>query len=190
MASEIKLPEILPPITFNPHKHHLNFLKEQITLWQNMPWQEVEKGLLLIGNNLIDLYCGKLGVEEISRQCLCFAENEGLTTEEKLKNWLLPKEFKKIRLSDNSEWVIKQGVDSGRFLHIHPAKFSPFSVRVRGTTLKTVLALKIFSGSNNQKKLELYLVNQVRSQKLGLSPVKALERGKGISRIWPLFNSP
>lgn len=190
MASEFILPNIRPPVTFNPHKHHFYFLKQQIENWKNLPWPEVEKDLLLIGTNLIDLYCGKLSVEEICRQCLHFAEKEGLSSAEKLNNWLGPKEFRKIKLSDNSEWVVKQGLDSARFLHIHPAKYSPFTARVRGATLKTVVALKIITDNKKQKQLDLQLVNRVRSEKLGLSPVKKLEKGKGISRIWTVFNSP
>lgn len=188
MTSEFKLTDIPPPVTFNPHKHHLEFLKKQVKSWQNLPWPEVEKDLLLIGTNLIDLYSGKLSIEEIGRQCLNFAEKEGLASAEKLQNWLQPKEFRKIKLSDNSEWVIKQGVDSDRFLHIHPAKYSPFTARVRGTTLKTVVALKVLT-EQTQNQLKLQLVNEIRSKKLGLSPVKTLEKGKGISRIWSLFNS-
>jgi len=190
MTSEFKLTDSPPPVTFNPHKHHLGFLKKQVKSWQNLPWPEVEKDLLLIGTNLIDLYSGKLSIEEIGRQCLNFAEKEGLASAEKLQNWLQPKEFRKIKLSDNSEWVIKQGVDSDRFLHIHPAKYSPFTARVRGTTLKTVVAMKVLTGKQTQNQLKLQLVNEVRSKKLGLSPVKTLEKGKGISRIWSLFNSP
>jgi hypothetical protein len=81
-------------------------------------------------------------------------------------------------------------LDYARFLHIHPAKYSPFTIRVRGTTLKTVVALKVLTGKNMQNQLKLQLVNEVRSEKLGLSPVKVLEKGKGISRIWSLFNLP
>ncbi|WP_372948370.1 hypothetical protein [Mariniphaga sp.] len=190
MASEFKYPDIQPPITFNPHKHHFGFLKQQIEYWKNLPWPEAEKELLFIGTNLIDLYCGKLSIDEICRQCLYFAEKEGLSTGERLKNWLLPKEFRKIILSDNSEWVIKQGLDPDRFLHIHPAKYSPFTIRVRGSTLKTVVALKVLADEKNQNQINLQQVNQVRSAKLGLSPIKALEKGKGIARIWSFFNSP
>jgi hypothetical protein len=190
MASDFKLPDIPPPITFNPHKHHLEFLKLQIKNWKSQPWTEVEKDLLLIGTNLIDMYCGKLTTDEICRQCLDFAEKKSLSSAEKLNNWLETKEFRKITLSDNSEWVIKQGLASARFLHIHPAKYSPFTIRVRGTTLKTVVALKTKTKLQPNKNPDLKEVNSVRSEKLGLSPIKTLEKGKGISRIWVLFNSP
>jgi hypothetical protein len=81
-------------------------------------------------------------------------------------------------------------LDFARFLHIHPAKYSPFTIRVRGTTLKTVVALKTKTKLQPNKNPDLKEINSVRSEKLGLSPIKTLEKGKGISRIWVLFNSP
>lgn len=190
MASVFQLPDIYPPLTFNPHKHHLEFLKQQVENWKSFPWPQIEKELLLIGTNLIDLYCGKLTIDEICRQCLDFAKKETLFSAEQLNNWLGPKEFQKIKLSDDSGWVIKQGLDSARFLHIHPAKYSPYTVRVRGTTLKTVVALQLLKNHTPIETPELEDVNRVRSEKLGLSPIKNLEKGKGIARIWALFNSP
>lgn len=190
MDSANELVHIIPPITFNPHKHHLGFLKTQMKIWQTLPWEVVKNELLLIGTNLIDFYYGKLAVKEICHECLQFAVKEGLSSKEKLRVWLYPKEFRKTIFSDGSEWVIKQGQNSNRYLHIHPAKYSKFTVRVRGTTLKTVVALKIFSSPKNQEQLTLQQVNQIRSGKLALSPVKTLEKGKGITRIWALFNLP
>jgi len=55
--------------------------------------------------------------------------------------------------------------------------------------LKTAIAIKI-----QEKKLSktndfnLQIVNQVRTEFLGLSPVKNITRGKGISKICALFN--
>lgn len=181
---------IKPPVTFNPHKHHLGFLKKQIKTWHTLPWEEVEKELLLIGTNLSDLYCGALSVEEICRQGLQFAFQQNLTSTQKLKNWLSPKEFRKTTFSDGSEWVIKQGHNSESYLHIHPAKNSLFTVRVRGTTLKTVVALKITATQKKDERLTLQQVNRIRREKLALSPIKNLEKGKGIQRIWSLFNLP
>ncbi|HDR52393.1 MAG TPA: hypothetical protein ENN90_12350 [Mariniphaga anaerophila] len=185
-----KNPETIVPITFNPHKHHLEFLKKQIAIWKTKNRDEVQTELRCIGNNLIDLYCGKLTVNEIERQCIAFAEKENLTDAEKLAKWLAPAEFRKTELTDKSVWVIKQGLDSERFLHIHPAKYSPFCVRVRAATLKTVIALKIFAGENTSDTLHLSTVNHIRTKYLDLSPVKSLEKGKGISRLWTVFSQP
>lgn len=190
MNSVNELVHIKPPVTFNPHKHHLGFLKKQIKTWQTLPWEEVEKELLPIGTNLSDLYCGALSVEEICRQCLQFALQQNLTSAQKLKNWLSPKEFRKTAFSDGSEWVIKLGQNPESYLHIHPAKYADFTVRVRGTTLKTVVALKISAIPKKEGRLTLQQVNRIRREKLALSPIKNLEKGKGIQRIWSLFNLP
>jgi hypothetical protein len=188
MADELNMPAIIPPVTFNPYKHHFGFLKAQMGKWQKTGWKEAEEKILLIGSNLIDLYTGRLDVAEICNQCVLFAQEQNLVSAEKLNNWLGSHEFKKIKLSDGSLWVIKQGLDPTCFLHIHPAKYSPFTVRVRASTLKTVLAFKVIKGGDENENFRLTTVNQIRRDYLGLSPVKALEKGKGINRIWSLFN--
>ena len=190
MNANEKIPGIDPPVVFNPYKHHLGFLKNRIEKWRQQEWADVEKELLNIGNNLIDLYCGELTVNEISHQCLAFAKNNHITSPEELASWLKPMKFRKTEFSDKSSWAIKQGMDTGRFLHIHPGKYSPFTLRVRGTTLKTVVALKVFEIQGKGSGEILGIVNKIRVKNLGLSPVKTLEKGKGIDRLWNIFNSP
>lgn len=184
-------PKIPVPVTFNPHKHHFGFLLKQIELWKKTEWKTVEKELLLIGGNLLDLYMGNLPVEKVCKECIEYFGEKKISKPAEFKKWLAPKEFRKIELSDNSLWVIKEGVDHERFIHIHPAKNSPFSIRVKATTLKTVLALLI----NDEKptgdlQSNLKKVNQIRTGYLKLSPIKSLERGKGILRVWNCFSSP
>lgn len=179
------------PLTFNPHKHHLGFLLERLKSWQNSEWNDVEDELKSIGSNLIDLYYGKLTVSGICNECLTYFENQSLTSPDKFLEWLNPNEYRKIEISDKSLWVIKKGISHRGYIHIHPAKNSPFTIRVRATTLKTVIALKIQEGSlSKSPDFNLENVNNVRTGYLGLSPVKTLTPGKGISRIWNLFNSP
>ena len=131
MSENNNIPANISNVTFNPYKHHLGFLKMKITLWKKNEWTETEKEIRCIGNNLIDLYYGKLTVDEIYNEVNKFAENNNLTSSGKLAEWLNLLEYKKTRLSDSSIWIIKKGQDSIRFLHIHPAKHSPFTIRVR-----------------------------------------------------------
>jgi hypothetical protein len=188
MNKSAKIPGIDPPVAFNPYKHHLGFLKEQIEKWRMQSWSEAAGELLCIGNNLIDLYYGKLTIHAICSQCLAFAEQQNITSSERLAEWIAPLEYRKTELSDTSLWVIKQGTDAGRFLHIHPAKYSPLSLRVRANTLKTVLMLNILSADRQASRLHLDLVNQVRKEYLGLSPIKMLVKGKGIAGLWAVFH--
>ena len=177
------------PITFNPHKHHLEFLKEKINNWKSLNWESVEKEILCIGNNLVDFYLGSLQVEEICNECINYFRNEKITEKECLLFWLKPLKHKKIQLSDKSFWLIKEGIDGDRFIHIHPAKYSPSTIRVRAITLKTVIALKVHSISiDNGIKANLQNVNRVRTEFLKLSPIKSLQPEKGILHLWELFD--
>jgi len=178
------------PVTFNPYKHHFGFLLEQTEQWKNQDWDVVSEALRSIGQNLIDLYLGHLQVEAVCNECIDFFQKAGISRPGLLKKWLHPREYRKIELSDKSMWVIKEGIDNERFIHIHPAKNSPFSVRVRATTLKTVIALMVHNQlPEKEHHLNLQAVNRIRTECLGLSPVKSLTHGKGIARLWEIFHN-
>lgn len=183
-----KQTDICCPVTFNAYKHHFKFLYEMTNKWNEMEWKLVEKELKFMGNNLTDLYCGNMSVDEIIQESYTRLLDLQITNAEQLSKWLKPQEYRKINLSDNSLWVIKQGTDVSHYIHIHPAKNSPLTIRVRATTLKTVIALMIQSvNPENKISYDLETVNLIRTDLLGLSPVKSIEKGKGIDRIWSFF---
>ena len=186
------MPDEIPlPLTYNPYKHHFGFLLKAIEKWGEMPWEEVEPALLCIGSNLIDFYLGELSVEEVSKQTIDFFANRKITERAEFLRWLNPPHWKKIELSDGSEWLIKQGNDMQRYIHIHPAKLSLHTIRVRAVTLKTVLALEIKQVKLNAVTREnLESVNQIRKEYLNLSPIKSLRKNEsGILRLWKLFRA-
>jgi hypothetical protein len=187
MSENVKIPATGFPVTFNPHKHHMGFLKHEIKKWKGQNWPVVDQELRCIGNNLIDFYYGKLSVKVILEEILVFAKKNKLSDSESLVKWLSPQDYRKTELSDLSIWIIKQGTDASRYLHIHPAKNSPNTFRVRATTLKTVAAYLVLSKNLPGTNLSLKTINMIRTEKLGLSPVKDLEKGKGISRVWEYF---
>lgn len=176
------------PITFNTYKHHFQFLLKQIELWQKQEWQQVESEIILIGENLLDFYTGDLTVENICTECLYFFNMNSICNKVEFEKWLNPYEYKKIKLSDSSEWIIKNGNDECRYIHIHPGKQSPHSKRIRATTLKTVLALMVKTSiiSDNMH-INLEKVNFIRTTHLHLSPVKSIQRDKGILHLWEMF---
>ncbi len=180
--------EELSPVAFNPYKHHLGFLKQKIQEWKTQPWDQVHHEILLIGTNLIDVYHGDLTVKQIFEQVLDFSEKKGLTDAIKLDEWLGHHEYRKIMLSDRSQWVVRQGQKPAYFLHIHPAKHSPYTNRIRASTLKTAIALYVVGLPLQEGKLHLPAVNHIREEKLGLSPIKNIEHGKGISLVCSLFS--
>lgn len=178
--------EIPFPITFNTYKHHLLFLYEQHKQWKNMEWKQIEKETQAIGDNLLDLYIGNLDVNNICTECLEFLNEKRIIQRKNFSNWLIPEDYRKIILSDTSEWIIKQGNDISRYIHIHPAKKSPYTFRVRANTLKTLLAILYFDNSELNK-IDLQFVNYIRTRYLNISPIKSLQKDKGILRFYSLF---
>jgi hypothetical protein len=178
------------PVTFNAHKHHFQFLVNKIELWKKLDWQQVEPEIFLIGENLIDFYTGQLPVEKLINQSYQFFSEKGIIGKPAFSEWLYPAEYRKITLDDLSEWVIKLGNDADKYIHIHPAKYSPNTIRVRAATLKTVVALMIENGAIlAQTNENLAVVNHIRDKYLLLSPVKSLQHGKGILKLWEMFSN-
>lgn len=176
------------PITFNTHKHHFRFLLRQIENWKNIDWNLAEPEFFSIGENLLDFYTGDLTVENICAECILFFKNKNISDKIDFTKWLYPLEYRKIKLSDSSEWIIKEGKDPNHYIHIHPAKKSPHTIRVRAATLKTVLAIMVKSEIILEQMNEnLLTVNKIRTEYLHLSPVKSLLQGIGILRLWELF---
>lgn len=176
------------PITFNTHKHHFQFLKRQIENWKANDWHEVQMEMKCIGENLLDFYTGNMDVKQICEECLFYFWHENINDYASFKKWLGTNEYRKIQSSDKSKWIIKEGMDMSRYLHIHPAKYCVQTHRIRAITLKTVLALEVQSItiSKNMKE-NLNQVNCIRKNYLQLSPVKSLNHNKGILKIWKLF---
>jgi hypothetical protein len=182
--------KIAVPITFNPHKHHFRFLLQRIGVWQNMDWREVHQELLLIGENLLDFYTGQLTIDEIRDGCISFFQKRNIDNKDLFLNWLHPIGYRKIELNDLSKWIVKESNDNEKYIHIHPAKHSVYTIRVRAATLKTVITLIItknhISGQINEN---LLAVNHIRTKHLQLSPIKSLQTDKGILRLWQLFDA-
>ena len=182
-------PEIPLPIQYNPYKHHFSFLLSEMAEWQKSDWSVTEKTMLLIGNNLFDFYLGELTPEQICKATLTYFETKNITTKTAFNKWMGTAEWKKITLPDESKWLIKKGIQANRFIHIHPAKFSKHTIRVRATTLKTVLTLCVHKiPILDDAELNLMAVNQQRSSYLQLSPIKSLDdENSGILKLWQLF---
>jgi hypothetical protein len=170
------------PVTFNPLKHHLGYIIQETENLKAKSMKEIATYLLMIGDNLMDIYTGNLTVTKVQEEIMSVFENIHINKREDFIKWLGGVEYKKITLSDSSVWVVKLSVDVENFIHLHPGKKSPFTFRVRGSTLKTVVAFCI-TGEKLVKTDQLEKVNHIRTQWLNLSPVKMLQPGKGILKL-------
>jgi hypothetical protein len=166
--------QITVPVLFNPLKHHLGFIKEfiEINAGSNnlSDNQAIVKELKHIGGSVMDVYSGSLTYNEIGGELLCFIKTKKLIKLKDFHEWagLDPNEFKTIYLSDGSNWVLKYYDHDQRFVHSFPARFSPFSFRIKANTLKSAILYQIFIGKDFVTEEDLNTARAIA----GLSPVR------------------
>ena len=179
MAGEI---QILIPVTFNPLKHHRNTI---LKFLEKATLEEMKELSDSICSNYIDVYTGELTPELICNAVIDTLKSNRIFQEENFNRWILEtKGYRQLKLNDQSEWIIRKGNEPGRYIHIHPSKTGPFTLRFKGSTLKTVYRLKMEYPL--KKHLSLENINRARID-IALSPIKKPEPGKGIVKCWEVF---
>lgn len=173
------------PLLFNPLKHHFGYISEFVSQYDRNP-VNLTTDLTVIGNSQTDLYLGALTVEKVCLEILYYINNTLLNDKHiyiKLINKF--KGYLTLAISDGSIWVLRQGNHPGRYVHIHPARYSSHTCRITANTLKTLIAANVlYSGSIGLKE-----INLARSRLLGLQPVKSISPSKGMGKYIELFSS-
>jgi hypothetical protein len=176
------------PFLFNPLKHHAGYISgfiREIIACGECGTEKLKGELVLIGKSQTDLYTGKEGLPGITRQIREFLEKDGLTGENPYMTWLGAEKpgYRRMTLRDGSEWILLPGKTPGRWVHIHPARYSRFSLRVRAETLKTAIAVIYHCSKYGLDHFDLEVVNQVRTGLLNQSPMKELSPHRGTGKI-------
>lgn len=181
MADETNIPI---PVRFNPFKHHRNYI---LGVLDSASPEVVISLLDPMCNNYIDIYTGSMTPEVIGNAVIVILKSRQAFQKEDFSRWVDSKNgYRRIKLEDQSEWVVRRSVETERYIHLHPAHTGLHTIRFKGSTLKTAYLLKsIFK--DDQETFSLEKVNRVRMQ-IGLSPVKKLDRNKGILNcLWRFF---
>ncbi|MCX7987703.1 MAG: hypothetical protein N2662_12270 [Bacteroidales bacterium] len=172
------------PVLFNALKHHWYTIKK---FSGSPPLQWIDE-LVVIGHSIIDLYIGKMTVEQITEEVIKELQRINVFEIKAFEEWLKQgRDFRIIKLSDGSFWTLRRTKhNETQYIHIHPGRYSPHTMRVKSETLKTAIAyqcLRYYGELNNlptslrsasDKEITQYL-NYVR-QKLQLSPVKKYDK--------------
>ena len=126
------------PVLFNPFKHHRNFVLETLKT------QDTDRITLLLEavcNNYIDIYTGDLTPRDIGHEIIGILETSLLLQkpdfDRRIRNGYL-----QVKLKDQSEWIIRKSDDPERYVHVHPARTGAFTVRFKGSSLKTIYMLE------------------------------------------------
>jgi len=179
------------PINFNCWKHHAGFLKKQIESVKVIKdINQLKVYLLKIGESQMDLYFGEYSPAKISEQVLdCLYQKKTLSFNQ-YQVWLTKdeKDYQLVELKDKSIWTLRLGDDVSRYVHIHPGRYSPNTIRVKATTLKTVILVLCSEKIGKIKSIETQTINQIRKRYLNEPPVKSFSAVSGIGKLIDLLH--
>lgn len=165
-------------IIFNDSKHHLGAILRNI--WQLARDEEISPEsfdkLMATSKGIVDVYTGELSPEQIKDEVGEFLSRENVGDAESYSQYLRSHgEIKRrgyyfcLTLSDKSVFTLREG-DGDSFVHIHPARYSPHTFRVRVNSLKTALWAAIIAKRRNSTPFAAEIISEARD-KLGLSPL-------------------
>lgn len=181
---------VTPPFTFNVQKHHAGALYDFIQSY-DQPLEELHLELQAIGSALMDLYYGPLSVIQICTEIKANLHDSGQWNKEAFLSWLNTNDgFQSLHLTDGSAWVLRQGEDSERYIHIHPGRYSPNTMRIKAGTLMTAIGIAIYHQANPRQAIDLATLNQIRSIYLKLSPVKSSQLNERLVQLLAIWNYP
>jgi hypothetical protein len=174
--------DVPPPVLFNAWKHHAGALRRRIAeaaaggpaALADLPAQ-----LLVMGTELMDLYTGPLTPRQIAAGVVARLRDEGRLEADAFRGWLEANHgYRVVSLAeDGSNWVLRYGPEGGRYVHVHPGRWAPGTRRVRANVLKTAVMVRAYAGVHGGDPCDVALVNRVRREFLGLSPVRELGAG-------------
>ena len=155
----------------------MNFIREQRKEKHDAL---IRKVLKTIGNSQMDLYTGRLSLAQITKEIKTNLLKKGCLEHDRFLQYLEDGYFT-VMLSDHSVWVIREGKEPGRYIHIHPGRYSPETIRVKALTLKSFIAGAILAPDLSQ--IELEDVNAGRAVYLGEQPLKKMDDSSGVGRL-------
>ncbi|MBV9125475.1 MAG: hypothetical protein JO112_19175 [Planctomycetes bacterium] len=183
------------PVLLNTWKHHAGALRRRIA-WiaqaGDSALQELPRQLLVIGTALMDLYVGFLTPAEIGHKILTSLQEDQHFTPAAYRTWIAAQGGYQVLIfpEDQSRWVLRLGEEAGRYVHVHPGRWSPDTLRVRANVLKTAILVLAHVGVHGGDPLDVHRINRLRQQYLGLSPLRSLIREQGLQGLMERLRPP
>lgn len=188
--------EVLPPVLFNTFKHHAGTLRARIHhICQrgHAAFIEMSSRLAILGTRLMDLYTGSLTPRDLSGWVIDHLQQLDLLDLERYRYRLLQSGDYLVftHPQEGSRWVLRLGDESDRYVHLHPGRWSEHTVRVRANVLKTAFLVLCFTGIHGGNPTDREVINQVRRDHLGLSPLGTdPDHDQGLGALLHLLRSP
>ena len=183
--------EIPVPFMFNALKHHRGFVQQIIRSAR----QDVQVRQLLVdeldklGNLMMDFYLGALTPLDICRDIKKYLLAQGCFAANSYAKWLAVSKgkYRLVEISDGSRWTLLAGREAGRFVHVHPARYSPLTMRMRALPFKTAAMLLAISEMDCSSEHILESANETRKLYFDEPPIKYTGATKNILKILALL---
>lgn len=175
----------LIPVLFNPLKHHLAALRHTFSLYTPT---DLFVHLLALGGSQMDMYTGRLSPEEIFKEIRVQLKAAGIDSRDGYEVWLAEKNhYATLVLSDTSRWILRLAADKALYIHLHPGRYSPHTLRVKAAALKTALAWWVARQHHTLTGDLLGDLNRVRKE-IRLSPLRNAAESNHILEIMALLS--
>jgi hypothetical protein len=175
-------------VLLNTWKHHAGALRRRIqfSVHSGQAGLDALAGqLVVLGTELMDLYTGRFAPAEIAQRVLAALRAENRLPLAVYRSWIAAGGGYQVLSfpEDTSRWVLRMGEEDGRYVHVHPARWAPATLRVRANVLKSAVMVLAHVGVYGGGPLDVALINRVRDQYLGLSPIKGLTGDQGLRGV-------
>jgi hypothetical protein len=175
-----------PPALFQGWKHHARFVcahVRRLSAGGPAALSQLPANLLAIGGSQMDLYLGPLSPAAIAGALIDHLAAADRLHPDRYRAALADSGgYLVVDLADRSSWVLRWGDQPGRYVHIHPARYAPQTLRVRAPVLKTALAALAWAAAHGVE-LDLAAVNAARAALLGWQPLKTLDADAGCGAL-------
>jgi hypothetical protein len=180
--------EIGSPVLLNCWKHHARFIKSKISIYREageFDFAAVRKELLRIGESLMDLYLGELTPKVIAGLIISSIKKRIPLNRDNFILWLKEggNDYRMIELKDKSVWTLRLGEKEEKYIHIHPSRYSPGTIRVRAITLKSAILYLILSDEHITIQDNLLFLNRIRKDYLNQPPLKLISSKSSLPRL-------
>ncbi len=190
MGSQLNNCVVTKPVLFNCIKRHLKFIKHKIfSIESNEDFQKLLDDIITLGNSVMDLYCGELIPQQVSSEIIDLLTETGKLSLTEFVKWINgnDKKYRLFTLSDKSIWTLRIANNKERYIHIHPGRYSPLSIRVKSVTLKTIIAAAAYQLLYQQNKFDINLINKIRMDYLHEPPLKNIYPNGGIDKLYSII---
>lgn len=149
---------------------------------------DLPAALQKIGTSQMDMYTGRLTEEAIFAEVIAQLTALDILPPTAFAAWVAARDgYMELTLSDTSRWVLRLSDDPERYIHLHPGRYSPHSLRIKAAALKTAMVYKAAADNGLLSGELLTDMNTVRAM-AALSPVRSLDDAQHILKIISLMS--